>query len=124
MKGIYVSLLFVLMACSSSVPKDILPPDQMFPVMRDMVLVDELINNQASTDTTVDPKVKRSKLYEQVFVLHNTDRQQFYKSFRYYQRHPDRQKLVFDSLSEGLKRKEPPVKATGRQPQVVDKNLQ
>lgn len=120
MKGVFVSLLLVLVSCSSSVPKDILPLDKMYPAVRDITLVDELMNTEAPRDSAVDVKLKRSKLYEQVFMLHNTTKEQFYKSYNYYQRRPDLQKQLFDSLAEGMKVKVPPAKSEGRKPVKLD----
>jgi hypothetical protein len=39
--------------------------------------------------------------------MNNTNRKVFYASYKYYQQHPDIQKLLFDSLYENLNRKKP-----------------
>ena len=69
-------------------------------------VIDELINNQATTDTITNQKVKRSTLYEQVFMLHKTSRKAYFNSYVYYQQHPDLQKELFDSLAARLQKKE------------------
>lgn len=105
-----ISLLLVLNGCSSSpVPKGVLPPVRMQKIMYDLMRIDELINNFVVKDSGIDIKKKRSTLYEQVFKVNNTNRKDFYSSYKYYQQHPDLQKEVFDSLHESLNRKTLPV---------------
>ncbi|MCW3106095.1 MAG: hypothetical protein JWQ09_601 [Segetibacter sp.] len=101
-----ISLLIIFNACSlSPVPKGILEPEKMQKVVYDLIRIDEFINNFVIKDSTIDIKKKRSTLYEQVFKVNNTTRKEFYASYKYYQRHPDVQKGLFDSLYENLNRK-------------------
>ncbi len=90
--------LFFFNCSQNNVPKGVLAVDKMEKVVFDILRVDEYLNNFVSRDTTVDLKKKRSVLYGQVFKLHNTNRKEFYTSFKFYQRHPDIQKTLFDSL--------------------------
>ena len=111
MKKYFPVIILLFLSCSgSSVPSELLEPQKMYPVVKDIMIADEYINNTLSNDSTINVKKKRSELYEQIFVLHKTDRKQFYKTFKYYQEHPDIQKILFDSLSEGFKKKEIPKK--------------
>ena len=99
----------LLISCSSSpVPRGILPPAAMYAATKDMMQVDEYINNYLMADSTVDIKQKRSTLYAQVFLLHHTNKQQFYKSYDHYRQHPDLLKTLFDSLSVSLKKQDYP----------------
>lgn len=103
---VLIFLLFIIVGCSSSpVPRGILPPQIMQKVVYDLIRVDEFVNNFAFKDSSINIKKKRSTLYEEVFKVNNTNRKQFYSSYKYYQQHPDIQKQLFDSLSEGIKRK-------------------
>lgn len=98
-KQFNICLLFILTACSdNAVPRGILSADKMQKITSDLLKTDEYINNFVSKDTAVNLKMKRSIFYEQVFKLHNTDRKEFYTSFKYYQQHPDIQKNLFDSV--------------------------
>lgn len=98
-KVVYICLSLILLACSQRpVPKGVLASDKMEKVVYDILKVDEYLNNFALKDTTVSIKKKRSIFYEQVFKLHNTNRKEFYSSYKYYQQHPDIQKILFDSL--------------------------
>jgi hypothetical protein len=106
MKIGHVFLLLVLSACSSGpVPRSVIQPEKMQKIVHDLIQVDEFINNFIVKDTTVDIKKKRSVLYNQVFKINNTDRKEFYSSYKYYQQHPDIQKALYDSLYQTLNRK-------------------
>jgi hypothetical protein len=106
-RSLVVALTLSLISCSGgSVPSGMLEPSKMYPLVKDIMLTDEYINNfLLKEDTTLNIKKKRSEMYERVFALHNTNKDQFYKSFTYYQEHPDLQKVLFDSLSEAIKPK-------------------
>ncbi len=96
---ICIVLFSIFSACSNdAVPEGILEPNQMEMVVYDLLKVDDYINNFAVKDTSINKKMKRSILYEQVFKLHDTNRKIFYTSYQYYQQHPDIQKTLFDSL--------------------------
>ena len=98
-RAAFICLLFVFTGCSRHpVPKGILAPDEMKKVVYDILKADEYVNNFISKDTAVNIKTKRSIVYEQVFALHNTNRKEFFTSYKYYQQHPDIQKALFDSL--------------------------
>jgi hypothetical protein len=100
-----ILLLIIFVACSSRpVPRGILLPAQMEKIILDLVKADEFINGFVLRDSTVNIKVKRSTLYTQVFAVHKTTREEFYKSYHYYQQHPDKHKMFFDSLSAHVNR--------------------
>ncbi len=102
----FVISVFVLIACSSSpVPNGIIPPHKMKEIVFDLIQADEFINSFAVKDTTVNIKTRRITLYEQVFAIHRTSKDDFYKSYRYYQQHPDKNKVLFDSLYAVANRK-------------------
>lgn len=106
---IYILLISGFIACSNHpVPKGILEPAKMENVVYDLLKVDEYLSNFFK-DTTVNIKLKRSILYEQVFKLNSTNRKEFYTSYRYYQQHPDIQKSLFDSISARSGRSKTPV---------------
>ena len=101
-----ISIFILFNACSSSpVPRGVLPPETMQKVVYDLIRIDEFVNNYVIKDSAVDIKKKRSSLYEQVFKVNNTNRKEFYSSYKYYQQHPVIQKALFDSLHESLSRK-------------------
>jgi hypothetical protein len=103
---VFICLVSVFIACSSRpVPGEIIVPEKMQFIIPDMILVDEYINQYLMSDTSIDLRKRRSLLYGQVFTLHNTNRKEFYSSYKYYQQHPDLHKVLFDSVYQVLNRK-------------------
>lgn len=99
--------LVVVSACSSRpVPQGVLAPDQMRPIVYDLIRSDELVNNYLLRDTSLKADEQHIKMYEQVFKIHKISRDEFYKSFSYYQAHPDVNKLLLDSLLSYSNRKQ------------------
>ncbi len=100
MKAItFFLLLSLLVACSSNngLPSYAIAPKQMKLIVWDLMRADEIIANYYSKDT-VAAKQKRIELYNQAFLLNNTTKEAFYKSYAAYQQHPDLQKDLFDSV--------------------------
>ena len=107
-KLFYICFAFISVGCSvNPVPKGILGVDKMEKVAYDLMQVEEYVNNFVVKDSSVDIKKKRSIFYEQVFKLHDTNRKEFYTSYKYYQQHPDMQKVLFDSLTSHAGKRKP-----------------
>jgi hypothetical protein len=100
------TLVIAITACSSSaVPGDIIEPHKMKLIVYDLIRADEWTNLRASTDTAFKKDVEVMKIYKQVFSIHHINHKEFYKSYRYYQAHPDINKALFDSLISHANRK-------------------
>jgi hypothetical protein len=85
---------------------EILPPVKMEKVIWDMVQADEYIQAFVLKDSNkVDVNAERYKLYQQVFQLHNTSKEQFKKSYDYYIARPGENKVIFDSLAAKANRR-------------------
>lgn len=99
-------LCMILCGCSSNrEANDPLPREEMKKVIFDLLRADEIVNNSAVKDTSLNRDSLATQLYEQVFSIHKIDRKRFYKSYRYYQAHPDENKVLFDSLNSWGNRK-------------------
>ncbi len=67
--------------------------------MWDMMLADQyLTDNIFNKDTTLNRNEESIKLYQQVFFIHKTSKEEFYKSLAYYRSRPDDLRVLFDSL--------------------------
>jgi len=105
-----ILLFFVLIfsiACSNEnkIPKDVLPPSKMQNVMWDMLRADEFVTAYVwNNDTSVNRLKESIHLYEQIFRIHNTTKDQFQKSLSFYQEHP----ALFESIVDSLNKKEHP----------------
>jgi len=101
-KTIIFFLLFttLLNACRNNNAKArLLPFDTMKVVIWDMLSVNEWNNVVASQDT-VFRKLRDDRVqYQQVFYWHHITKNKFYDSYKYYEQHPDKMKLLIDSVS-------------------------
>ena len=105
--SIIISII-LLVACSrSDVPGNILPPEKIRPIIFDLLRADEFVNNFVLKDTLLKREAEAVKLYEQVFLIHKVSAAEFYKSYKYYQAHPDVNKSLIDSLNAMAIRKKP-----------------
>ena len=101
MKAFFISLLILaITSCSSrdKVPNDILPQQQLQAILWDMLRADEFVMSYIKNDSVRNKKDESTRLYEEIFRLHKTDRAQFKKSLMFYNGHPELLKVVFDSL--------------------------
>ena len=98
MRMIILICLFFTFCTPSKGPSDILSPEKIKIIFFDLVRADEFANNFIANDTLKNLQVERAKLYQKVFVLHKINKEDFYKSYKYYQQNPDKHKQLFDSL--------------------------
>ena len=93
---VIVCLLFIFIACGKN-HNSILPINQMKVVMWDMFNADNWYFQTSLNDSTAQKNKKNVVLYQQVFQQDGTTKEQFYKSYKYYQSHPDEMKTLLDS---------------------------
>jgi hypothetical protein len=102
MKLNFVLLVLIgLFSCGdkeAQLPENILSQNKMQQVIWDMTRSDELVNYQASMDTSINRKEKSVALYEQVFRIHKISEQDFRQSLAWYQKNPSQLKVVLDSV--------------------------
>lgn len=93
------SILF-LFSCKSAndIPGNIIPVDSMKLVMWDMMRTGAYVDHAFSKDSALLEK-KYIELYRQVFLLHKITKAEFDESLAYYLQHPDKNKIMLDSLN-------------------------
>jgi hypothetical protein len=97
--------LFFVMACSQNkVPKDVLSQKKMEAVLWDVLLADQTAEFYIQNDSSVNALEKHAELYQQLFQIHKISKEDFKKSLRFYERHPQLLKPVFDSLQKRSER--------------------
>jgi hypothetical protein len=97
--GIFCIML-VLFSCAEKgkVPKGIIPPEEMKLIVWDLMRADEpayKLKLDSSINTTNN---KLMVMYNTVFAIHKISRNEFYKSYAYYEAHPDIHKEMMDSV--------------------------
>lgn len=99
-------MLCLVIGCGKSGKDEVLPQAKMEKVLWDVVQADEFIQAYVLKDSNkVNVSAERYKLYEQVFRLHKTSKDQFRKSYQYYLSHPDKNRVLFDSLAAKANRR-------------------
>ena len=96
-----LAILLLVVGCSDKdkVPSGIIPREKMEKILWDMVQADQYVAIYLLKDSTrINVKMETLKLYQEVFRIHQVSREDFRKSFSYYQDHPELTRNVFDSL--------------------------
>jgi hypothetical protein len=97
--GLLAMLLMVGCSDKDNIPPGIISRGEMEKVLWDMVEADQYSSLYLLKDSArINVKTETQKLYQEVFRLHQITREDFRKSFQYYQEHPDLTRSVFDSL--------------------------
>lgn len=98
----FIVFVTLIAACSSrgNVPKGILPKEKMEDVMWDMLRADEFVKEyMLARDSSLRDTAEYIRMYERVFRLNKTNREQYAGSFEYYRNHPTLMKEILDSLN-------------------------
>jgi hypothetical protein len=101
--GIIALILFFSCTQKTKIPEDILPPDKMEKLLMDMLRAEEFLNQRQPDSATLD-SFNRIKLYQSVLALHKMTKENFKKSFTFYEAHPDLLKTVLDSMHSEVAR--------------------
>jgi Domain of unknown function (DUF4296) len=91
----------ILAGCSGKdkVPSGIIPREKMGVILWDMIQVDQYSSIYLVKDSArINIKMEDLRLYQQVFQLHGISRDEFRKSFQYYEDRPDLIRTLFDSV--------------------------
>ncbi|QEC67357.1 DUF4296 domain-containing protein [Panacibacter ginsenosidivorans] len=101
MKKLFVTILVCCaFACTSpdKMPEDVMNIEQMKPIVWDMMRAGMLVQNQFRLDTATQKKEAVAN-YQKVFDIHGTTKDAFYHSYQYYLEHPDKHKILLDSVA-------------------------
>jgi hypothetical protein len=93
---------FLLLGCESKdrIPKGTIPKTEMQKILWDIIQADAYSKQYIFKDSLHRKLNEESiKMYEQILELHNTDKENFLKSYQFYCSRPDLMKSMVDSLS-------------------------
>lgn len=94
-KGIVIIIGVLLVSCKAKQqPLDI---DQMKVMVWDMVCSEQYALG-ITNDSILKPEQRTIETFRKTFVQDKITKEQFYSSLRYYNEHPDQQKILFDSV--------------------------
>ena len=98
--SLFIILIILTIGCiqDKKVPKDILSQNEMRKIMWDLMRADAYVSNFIMKDSTKNQKAESAILYEKIFDIHSTTRENFKKSLAFYESRPDLFKAISDSL--------------------------
>ena len=100
----FLSLTLAL-SCGSpnDIPDDIMGINEMKSIMWDMLRAGALAETKFPKDT-IAQKQEKLKQYNNVFLVYHLTKDQFYHSYGYYMSHPDKNKVLMDSVNNYAER--------------------
>ncbi len=120
----YLFISITLISCYTvdKRPSDVIKPNEMQSILWDVMRAQTLASETLLKDSTLNVAVETKILSKKVFQIHKTDSANFTKSYNWYLKHPDRLKLIFDSLhAQKQREKDTSLKRKG-QKVIFDKN--
>ncbi|MGH2644769.1 MAG: DUF4296 domain-containing protein, partial [Chitinophagaceae bacterium] len=97
-----------LAACSrqNSIPRSVIGINKMSSILMDMQLA-EAFNNTGLADTNrkVNPQHQLKVFYAQILMLHHTDTATFFRSYHFYEQHPDLIKKIYGIMTVNINKK-------------------
>jgi hypothetical protein len=119
-KTAVILLTGLMLACGNAdrTPSDVLPRDKMRDVLLDMNYAEVWGRDQQMDTVLVPDSVKEQRVktyYSQVLQLHGITREEFSRSYKFYEAHPDRLEIIYKEMGEIVKRKREVMDSTERE---------
>ncbi len=104
---LYCCIVILAISCSdkSNIPEGVLSPKKMQAVLTDILVVDVLNNDRILKDSALKLPVENASYFLKIFQLHNITRNEFNKSYNFYLKRPDLLKIITDSVSSDISRR-------------------
>lgn len=102
-----VCIILFTGSCSdkNKLPAGVLPPGKMQAVLTDVLVVDALNNERITRDTALKLPAENASSFLKVFQLHHITKNEFIRSYNYYLKRPDLFKVISDSVSAVISRR-------------------
>ncbi len=94
--------LIFLNSCNSGTSKDVIPPQEIAPILADLHLVDAMLTNQNIRKGTDDAE----QYYEYIYHKYGITRELFQHTISYYAEHPKKLKKAYISVIGDLERRD------------------
>ena len=123
--------MIIFVGCSSpdETPSGIISADEMKPLIWDVMKAQNLAQQMAKRDSTLNDSIETVRLTEKVFNIYKINKEEFKKSYDWYIKHPTVLKEIFDSLyfqkqrnNSEFQRPEIPTEAGNKKFPVFEKN--
>ncbi len=105
-----ILLMGLMLACGDAdrTPSDVMPKEKMRDVLLDMNYAEVWGRDQQMDTAMVPDSVKELRVktyYSQVLQLHGITREEFSRSYKFYEAHPDRLETIYKEMGEIVRRK-------------------
>jgi hypothetical protein len=99
---IFSFLVFFSVSCETSeeIPDHILSEEKMTSVIVDTQLLEATYNSRLLS--VADRKDRMKRYYAEIFEHHGITKESFIESYNYYEDHPEKLELIYDSVFEKL----------------------
>jgi len=99
MRWVICACFFLFFGCADKkIPKEVMQPNELKVIVWDMIAADEISSDEIIADTTIKLFGTSIKNYKKVLQIHRLSKEEFFKNLRYYEEHPDHQKVLYDSV--------------------------
>ena len=98
-----ICILFTISACKKKekIPSYILPQEKMKVVVWDLMRVDQFLGDFVFPyDTALNKDSQSIRYYQQVLAIHNLSKEEFNRSWTYYNEHPGFMQAIMDSIGK------------------------
>ena len=97
----FVILILLLLGCSNkrNTQAKILDKDKMAAVLWDVIRANSFTELYIKKDSLKNAMLENRKLQQQIFMLHNVSKDDFYKSYQYYLYQPDQMRVIIDTIA-------------------------
>jgi Domain of unknown function (DUF4296) len=97
---LWIAIFFIACSNRTGIPNDIIPPDSMTRIMKDVVMANEYSMVYIPKDSLRKNKVlANQELLDGIFKMHHITKDEFKNSLHFYESRPDLNQKIFDSLS-------------------------
>jgi hypothetical protein len=99
MRLVYSFILLVLLfSCKRKKTDNILPLPKMQLVFWDVLKADALAEELVKKDSTKKLQQENIRLQKEVFAIHHTSKEAFYRSYNFYAQHTEKMQALLDSI--------------------------
>jgi hypothetical protein len=93
-------LLICLYSCSGKnrIPDGVLSKPEMQSVLWDIMQADAFAKTYIKKGGAVNDSIENIRLQKQIFAIHHTTKDVFYKSYTYYSSQPEEMRIILDSI--------------------------
>lgn len=104
---LFVGIVYLSLSCSNKrgIPPTVMQPPEFQNVLTDILLADGLSTERSYKDTLVKITDANASYFLKVFELHGVSKNEFMRSYNFYLQRPDLLRIITDSISAVLNRR-------------------